>query len=402
MTQGESNESWRPHLVRGVSIWRLTAELNTPELFAGRLLVPTVAEHDGEELAGWDLEGLVPFRDAQAKWPSQVQLAAADLHVVFDRVARIIVKEGGPLEEFRTALTLPPIGAAEEANYFYAPSSKKLFVRNWGAIPPGDGKTFTHDGWRKIFREVGAASPSAMAMAAAKLDAPIDAPRESSPAASLEPSDQEKEETPAPTTPRKPVKKQTWWSLPLALLSLIVAGLVGVLSFRTFQEGTTTPVRSVARVAVPVATPDAGADASSTTDIADASTHTESDAGALETEDASADADASSDASTDDDDDDDDASSDAGVSDDERTTKVIVSIGPAAGGADPDAPNTKAGPHRRHDQPDALKWRVASGTENVARTEQRPHRFDVWLATGKSFESVRIEWEDATGKWHAH
>ncbi|AKV02715.1 hypothetical protein AKJ09_09378 [Labilithrix luteola] len=367
------------------------------------MLVPSVAEHDGEDVTGWDLEGLVPFAEAKAKWPSEVQLAAADLQVVFDRVAKALLQDSGPLDEFRSALTMPPIGTAETANYFYAPSTKKLFVRHWGATPPGDESTFTHESWRKIFRDVGAASPSAMAMAAAKVDAPAERRRESDPDAAREADEAPEKHASEPPGPKKPAKKQTWWSLPLGLLLVIVAGLVGLLSFRTFQEGPVTPTRPVVPPAL--AAHDAGTDAATTVEAVDASTDAAESADAsvadsddASTSDASADA---ADASTDDDDDADAsiATSHAGADD---HSKVVVTIGPAAGGADPEGPNTKAGPHRRHDQPEARTWRVTTGADRVARTEQRPHRFDVWLATGKSFEGVRVEWEDAAGKWHVH
>ena len=29
-------------------------------------------------------------------------------------------------------------------------------------------------------------------------------------------------------------------------------------------------------------------------------------------------------------------------------------------------------------------------------------RFDVWLAKGKTFQGVGVEWADKSGKWHAH
>jgi hypothetical protein len=74
-------------------------------------------------------------------------------------------------------------------------------------------------------------------------------------------------------------------------------------------------------------------------------------------------------------------------------------MGGAPGGA---APNAKKAPHRRHYQADAVKWRVASGNDRVTRTEQRGRRFDVWLAKGRTFQGVGVEWQDKTGKWHAH
>ncbi len=74
-------------------------------------------------------------------------------------------------------------------------------------------------------------------------------------------------------------------------------------------------------------------------------------------------------------------------------------MGGAPGGA---APNAKKAPHRRHYQADAVKWRVVSGNDKVTRTETRGKRFDVWLAKGKTFQGVGVEWQDKSGKWHAH
>ena len=74
-------------------------------------------------------------------------------------------------------------------------------------------------------------------------------------------------------------------------------------------------------------------------------------------------------------------------------------MGGAPGGG---APGAKKAPHRRHYQADAVKWRVATGNEKVTRTEQRGRRFDVWLGKGKTFQGVGVEWQDKTGKWHAH
>ena len=41
-------------------------------------------------------------------------------------------------------------------------------------------------------------------------------------------------------------------------------------------------------------------------------------------------------------------------------------------------------------------------TSKVSRTEDSGHRFDVWLNPGATFEGVRVEWQDAKGKWHVH
>ena len=104
----------------------------------------------------------------------------------------------------------------------------------------------------------------------------------------------------------------------------------------------------------------------------------------------------------DDDGDDDDTDSDIELGPDGKPKpggKVIITMGGAPGGA---LPTAKKAPHRRHYQADAVKWRVASGNEKVTRTETRGRRFDVWLAKGKTFQGVGVEWQDKSGKWHAH
>ncbi len=75
---------------------------------------------------------------------------------------------------------------------------------------------------------------------------------------------------------------------------------------------------------------------------------------------------------------------------------VKVTVSPRPGAA------TVAGPHRRHDHPQAVAWRIVAGEERVARTEEAGKRFDVQLHPGESFDGVDVEYQDADGDWHAH
>ncbi|HRH00556.1 MAG TPA: hypothetical protein PLR99_30135, partial [Polyangiaceae bacterium] len=75
---------------------------------------------------------------------------------------------------------------------------------------------------------------------------------------------------------------------------------------------------------------------------------------------------------------------------------VKITVSPRPGAA------TTAGPHRRHDHPQAVAWRIVAGEERVARTEEAGKRFDVMLHPGESFDGVEVEYQDADGDWHAH
>ena len=66
------------------------------------------------------------------------------------------------------------------------------------------------------------------------------------------------------------------------------------------------------------------------------------------------------------------------------------------------AAGAKTSVHRKHYSDDATHWRVSGATNKVSRTEDSGKRFDVWLQPGQTFEGVKVEWQDSSGKWHVH
>ncbi|HWL84492.1 MAG TPA: hypothetical protein VNO21_01750, partial [Polyangiaceae bacterium] len=93
---------------------------------------------------------------------------------------------------------------------------------------------------------------------------------------------------------------------------------------------------------------------------------------------------------------------------------VVVPVGPGGGpgvgaGGGAGAPGAGAGggekelPHRSHFQPDAVRWRVTGGLDQL--DPHSPHTgegstFDVVLRPGGSFGSVKVQWQDKSGRWH--
>ncbi|MDB4946504.1 MAG: hypothetical protein JWP97_6038 [Labilithrix sp.] len=415
MSQGSMNDganaTWLPNLVGGVSMWKLAVDLNEPQFFDGRLLVP---ETEGSEslpvTVRWDLTGLVPLAQARATDPAGVAAATQDFQAALGRVAKVFATPNSGYDRYKGAFTVPSLEADNGASYFYSPSQKKLFVINWGASPRSMGGraeyVFGYEDWGKAFdvkppaAPSGAAStsvlPGAMAVAAAAV---------------AEPTKEEKKDEPK----KDDGKKRPWWMWPLFALAAIVIVLLALFLLKACNDeaklGADAGVEAGADGAVDgaVAT-EAGADADADADgSADGGAEASADAGA---EAGSADGggpDGGKDggaASNDEDDDDDESGgsgsgggSGGGSGSSGGGAPVKVTMGGAPGGG---APAAKQGPHRRHFQAEAQKWRIASGNDRVTRTEARGGRFDVWLAPNKTFQGVAVEWQDKGGKWHAH
>jgi hypothetical protein len=49
-----------------------------------------------------------------------------------------------------------------------------------------------------------------------------------------------------------------------------------------------------------------------------------------------------------------------------------------------------------------MQWRIVGGTRKVYHHAGAGSTFRVYLHPGQSFEGVRVEWRDASGRWHAH
>jgi hypothetical protein len=85
---------------------------------------------------------------------------------------------------------------------------------------------------------------------------------------------------------------------------------------------------------------------------------------------------------------------------------IIMGGGPGgpggSGGPDGDG---DALPQRAHFHPKAVRWRVVAGKDllhSSSPPEGEGEAFDVHLKPGSSFERVKVQWQDAGGKWHPH
>ncbi|MBX3185663.1 MAG: hypothetical protein KF819_01555 [Labilithrix sp.] len=414
------NATWLPNLVGGVSIWKLAVDLNEAKFFDGRLLVP---ETEGSEslpvTVRWDLTGLVPLVEALRKHPDDVATAVKDFQAALERVAKVFSTPASGYDKYKQAFTVPSLEADGGGNYFYSPSSKKLFVINWGASPRAMGGkaeyVFGYEDWNKVFEDKALAGGAAVGAAGAAIAA----------TQAVKGAKDEKEEKDEKKAEKKEKnddgKARPWWFWPLFALIAIALVLGALFLLRACEEQQAGPHADSGADAAA----EAGEDAAGASDDAAAEAGGE-DAGAIGAGDAMADA-ASADAasadaasadaattdggndgghaSNDDDDDDDDTGGGGGGGSGGSGGggggggKVIVTLGGAGGG---NGPAAKSGPHRRHYQADAVKWRIVAGNDRVSRTEQRGRRFDVWLGPGRTFQGVAVEWQDAGGKWHAH
>ena len=418
------NATWLPNLVGGVSIWKLAVDLNEAKFFDGRLLVP---ETEGSEslpvTVRWDLSNLLPLNEARAKYPADVDLAIKDFKGALERVAKVFATKDSGFDKYKTAFTVPSVDAEPDAhdtrgNYFYSESTKKLYVINWGASPRSmAGRAeyvFGYEDWGKAFKEKNAAiaAGSVSALAAAPV---VAAASDAAAEAAKKKKEQEKKD--AEKKKEDDGKKRPWWMWPLFALIAIALVLLALFLLKACEEQKNLAAdgggEASAEAAADGATDGAAADAAAEAG-ADAAAEAAADAGLDAGAEAAADAgkDAAADggkdagkdasASNEEGDEDDDTDSDIEIGPDGKPKpggKVIITMGGAPGGA---APTAKKAPHRRHYQADAVKWRVVSGNDKVTRTETRGKRFDVWLAKGKTFQGVGVEWQDKTGKWHAH
>ncbi len=415
-----SSATWLPNLVSGASIWKLAVDLNEPKFFDGRLLVP---ETEGSEslpvTVRWDLAGLVPLHEARAKWPDDTAAAVRDFQTALERVAKVFATPNSGYDKYKEAFTVPSLEAEGGANYFYAPDKKKVFVINWGASPRALGGkaeyVFGYEDWGRVFKEKEAElTPSARLAAAGSAAATA---RAAGVVGKAEESDGERKEKRESQKSSRP-----WWIWPVFALIAIAIVLLALFFLRSCEEpaktgpkdatGDVEPEASAANEAGTAADADTG-DASGATNAAEAGALADGgDAGPDAAAGAAADAgkDGGKDAGKDgglameDDDDDDGAGGGGGSGGGSGGVAKVVIIGPAApgGAGGGGGAAAKVGPHRRHYQADAVKWRVAAGFDRVALTEQRERRFDVWLGPGRTFEGVRVEWQDAAGKWHPH
>lgn len=409
------NATWLPNLVGGVSIWKLAVDLNEPKFFDGRLLVP---ETEGSEslpvTVRWDLTGLVSLREAQSRWPEEVGAAIRDFQSALDRVAKVFATPNSGFDKYKQAFTVPSLDADGGSNYFYSHDRKKLFVINWGASPRSMGGraeyVFGYQDWGRVFDQTGALSSEPQLAAAL---ATGESPALTAAASAVAKDEGAKKKDEPKEEKAKDEKQRPWWIWPLFALIAIALVLLALFLLRTCEEPTTpgpdAATDALVDGATDGATSEGGADAA--TDAASDATADAGDSGDAATDagdagDGGGDAgDAGKDGGQDaglalDDDDDDEPGGGGGGGGAGGSGTVIVKTFPG-GGTGPGA-GARTSVHRRHYHEDAVAWRVTAGTEKLARTEQRGSRYDVWLTPGKTFEGVKVEWQDKAGKWHPH
>jgi len=405
------NATWLPNLVGGVSIWKLAIDLNEPKFFDGSLLVP---ETEGSEslpvTVRWDLSDLLPLGQARAEHPADVAVAVTDFEAALARVAKVFATPNSGFDKYKGAFTVPSVDADGGTNYFYSPAKKKLYVINWGASPRSmAGRAdyvFGYEDWGKALTTAAVTAGSGSALASASPSPAVVVAA----ATGADPKKDEKKEK------QDEGKKRPWWMWPLFALIAIALVLLALFLLKACDEqnkngvpeagteasadgasdGAAMGNDAASEAADGAGLGDAGADAS----VADAAGDAMADASGGAGRDSGKDAGTGSSASNEDDEDDTD--SDIEIGPDGKPVpggKVTVTFGGAPGG---NLATTKTGPHRRHFQVEATKWRISSGNERVTRSEARGKRYDVWLAPGKTFQGVGVEWQDKSGKWHAH
>ncbi len=404
--------TWLPNLVGGTSIWKLAVDLNEAKFFDGRLLVP---ETEGSEslpvTVRWDLTGLVPLKEAREKHADDVNAAVRDFQDALQRVAKVFSTPNSGFDKYKDAFTVPSLDADGGASYFYSPSTKKLFVINWGASPRSMGGkaeyVFGYEDWANRWRD----ERASVAAAAAGVTAAAVVAAASNPLETAKDDGAKKDEK------KNSGKTRLWWVWPLFGLVAIALVLLALFLLKACEEPKAIPgadASSDAQAAGDAEStgPEAGADGAvvSTSDGADAAADAAATADGGDAGVDAASADAGSDggkdgglASNDDDDDDDfplgssgGSSGGTGASGGTGSSggTVLVKIGPGGG--------QKTSVHRKHYSDEAQHWRIAAGAHKVSRTEEQGHRFDVWLSPGQTFEGVRVEWQDRNGKWHVH
>ena len=405
----EQDTTWLPNLVSGVSIWKLAPDLNEEKFFGGRLLVP---ETEGSEslpsTVRWNLASLLPLSEARQKHPAEAAASIEDFKACLDRAAKAFAQEDSGYFRDREALTVPSLEADGVENYFYSATDRRLYVINWGATPRtlAGQKEFLF-GYAEFGKVFGAAS--AVAAVATRKDSPAQPKAE-----------EKKDEKKDAEEEKKDDKGRPFWVWLLLGLGFVVLLLALLALMKTCNDA------KERADAGPDAMAEGGAEAGSeagTDGATDATTDAANEAGADAGDagdagkDASADAGDAGDAGKDGGKDagdggkkvkgktgyDNDASfkngkvtvtGGGGGGGGGGTVKVTMSQGPGGG--------SQTGPHRRHDHPQAVAWRIVHGDARVSRTEEAGKRFDVYLHKGESFDGVEVEYQDSDGDWHAH
>mgnify|MGYP007073381997 FL=1 len=75
--------------------------------------------------------------------------------------------------------------------------------------------------------------------------------------------------------------------------------------------------------------------------------------------------------------------------------KVIVIPGP-------DSAPSDSQPHRVHIHPQAKRWRIKKGKGNLDRIEIRDDGYHVYFKRRPTFNNVKVQWQDGSGRWRDH
>jgi hypothetical protein len=392
---------WLPNLVSGVPIWKLASDLNEPKFFDGRLLVPEV-EGPGSlpTKVTWNLTGLVPLGTARDRYPKETQAATEDFMARLERVAGEFGNEASGYHKYKQAFTIPGLEADAGANYFFDPTKQRLVVTNWGATPRDitgfQDCIFGYESFEKLFAHYSARTRAAdlgaermrEAIASGAADANVSAPA-------------------GPLSPRP--WRRAWLALgALAALLLMVFFIHGC-----GNAGLASDAQDGAASAAPFDGPLDSMDASSDSALP------------LEAESASADEElscraprgvwcarvdgGSSEASV------------AAIVRDHKDTAgspasparsgagAATGAGPGSGSetgksaAAAAADDEGERPRRIHFQPGATHWRVTGGADQLEPRAPLQGEGDTFVVTLRShghFDRLRVEWQDASGRWH--
>lgn len=422
MTDPENRTAspWLPNLVGGISIWKLARDLNEPQFFDGRLLVPETEGTDAlPTTVRWDVTGLVPLPEARTKYPTEVEAAIRDFLARLEKVGSEFANEASGYHKFKQAFTVPGLDADGGAYYFYDERAKKLCLINWGASPRSiAGQQEFIFGWGNFGKLVetagalGAASAAAAAAAGTAAAAPALAPQAVGPDAKKDEKKKEEDKKKKPVAVGRP-----WWHWLLVVLAIL--GLLALLLFLfrdcnnpvvDYPEGGGTKAdgspdgetgadgaseTGAAADATGDALADATTDGGGGGDAGDASKDGASDAG-----------DAGPDGSK-------DGASDA-PSDAKADAKTAGGSGaggvpqPGGGILIPGGPLTKVAhwtelPHQFSFEPRAVHWRVTAGQSQLDPTsplEWDGPNFGVVLKPDGELDKVKVEWQDEGGRWH--
>lgn len=424
-------QSWLPNLVGGVSIWKLASDLNDPKHFDGRLLEPETEGSDSlPTKVSWDLTGMVPLVEARQRYPEDAERAIGAFVACLERVSEEFDDESSGYHKFKDAFTVPSLAADEGGHYHYHPEEKKLYVINWGASPrtlrQEQNYLFGYGSFDKLYDreapDAAAVAGGAVGQAATGAHAGLGAeategaPAEGQPVrgqgdgqakGGSDEKDGEQKEDGESAADGRP-----WWFW--VLIALVgIALIVAVLMLLDQCEDPAAPggaggagaAAGGAGGATPSKTADGGTDAGQGGAGGKGGAKGAGGAGGKGGAEGAGGAGGSGGKG---------GSGEGGAGggsgdpDDFEAPVVVVPTGSGAGpgkvivinpgGGTP----SKSQPHRVHFHPQAKRWRIAGGHRHVDRIEAGDGKYDVHLLPGRSFSDVKVQWQDAAGRWHDH